>query len=112
MLTVAVAGTFACDRGWPRACMAVYTLALAGLQPYDVSYVEAHGSGTAVGDPIEGQALNAVYSVDRTTPLVVGSASGATALIGATRLRCRTTLKYEFLRIVLIQALKFVPGRN
>jgi len=48
-------------------------LAAAGLQPEDVSYVEAHGSGTPVGDPIEGQALQAVYGQGRRTPWLIGS---------------------------------------
>jgi len=41
------------------------TLANAGLQPADVQYVEAHGSGTALGDPIELGALGAVFSKGR-----------------------------------------------
>jgi acyl transferase domain-containing protein/7-keto-8-aminopelargonate synthetase-like enzyme len=49
-------------------------LAAAGLEPYEISYVEAHGSGTVAGDPIEGRALQAIYEGGRTTPLVVGSA--------------------------------------
>jgi len=30
-----------------------------------VSYIEAHGTGTALGDPIEFGALKAVYGADR-----------------------------------------------
>lgn len=48
-------------------------LAAASLQPQDVSYIEAHGSGTPVGDPVEGSALQAVYGANRTAPWLVGS---------------------------------------
>ena len=48
-------------------------LADAGLSPADVGYVEAHGTGTALGDPIEVEALQAVYAEDRTTLLRLGS---------------------------------------
>ena len=48
-------------------------LAVAGVQPEEVSYVEAHGSGTPVGDPIEGRALQAVYGQGRRTPWLLGS---------------------------------------
>ncbi len=48
-------------------------LSSAGLEAQDVTYIEAHGSGTPVGDPIEGQALQAVYGEGRTTPWVIGS---------------------------------------
>jgi myxalamid-type polyketide synthase MxaB len=44
-----------------------------GVNPTQVSYVEAHGSGTALGDPIEVEALTAVYGRNRQTPLVIGS---------------------------------------
>ncbi len=34
--------------------------ARAGVRPHDVSYIEAHGPGTPVGDPIEAASLSAV----------------------------------------------------
>ncbi|MBW4722194.1 type I polyketide synthase [Saccharothrix obliqua] len=43
----------------------------AGVAPHEVDYVELHGTGTAVGDPVEAQALAAAYGADRT--LLVGS---------------------------------------
>lgn len=47
-------------------------LADAGLSPDDIGYVEAHGTGTELGDPIEVQALGAVFG-KRTSPVVIGS---------------------------------------
>ena len=48
-------------------------LANADVQANDVSYVETHGTGTALGDPIEVQALGAVLGKERATPLALGS---------------------------------------
>ncbi|MFE9857850.1 HAD-IIIC family phosphatase [Streptomyces sp. NPDC005780] len=47
----------------------------AGLLPGDLDYVETHGTGTALGDPIEGRALARVFGSGRPAdrPLLVGS---------------------------------------
>ena len=46
--------------------------ARAGLSPSDFDYVEAHATGTQVGDPIEGNAIGeALGGPDRKTPLRV-----------------------------------------
>jgi acyl transferase domain-containing protein/acyl-CoA synthetase (AMP-forming)/AMP-acid ligase II/thioesterase domain-containing protein len=47
----------------------------AGWQPSDVQFVETHGTGTRLGDPIEAEALGAVYGAGRdpSAPLVLGA---------------------------------------
>jgi acyl transferase domain-containing protein/acyl carrier protein len=49
----------------------------AGLAPRSIQYIEAHGTGTAVGDPIEARALGTVLSSDRPT--------GQSCLIGSVK---------------------------
>lgn len=47
----------------------------AGVKPSQIQYIEAHGTGTSLGDPIEVSALGRVLSQDRSwnNPLTIGS---------------------------------------
>ncbi|MDE2969954.1 MAG: type I polyketide synthase, partial [Chloroflexota bacterium] len=53
----------------------VEALRVAGIEPSEVDYLEAHGTGTEVGDPIELNAAAEIYGKGRaeTNPLLVGS---------------------------------------
>ncbi len=49
----------------------------AGLKPEDISVVEAHGSGSLAGDPIEYESILQVFGgPTRSTPLSIGSVKG------------------------------------
>ncbi|MCP4347732.1 MAG: type I polyketide synthase [Desulfobacterales bacterium] len=52
-----------------------HALKFAGIEPSQVNYVEMHGTGTSLGDPIEVRALGAVLSEGRSEdrPLMIGS---------------------------------------
>ncbi|XP_030748271.1 fatty acid synthase-like [Sitophilus oryzae] len=43
------------------------------VKPYEISYMEAHGTGTKVGDPEELQAIEEVFLPQRKSPLLIGS---------------------------------------
>jgi acyl transferase domain-containing protein/NAD(P)-dependent dehydrogenase (short-subunit alcohol dehydrogenase family)/acyl carrier protein len=46
----------------------------AGIEAWQVGYVEAHGTGTELGDPIEAEALGAVFGAEpRGKKLLIGS---------------------------------------
>ena len=66
----------------------------AGVRPGDVSYIEAHGTGTSLGDPIEVDALARVFgdAEPRSTPCAIGSVKSnvghceaAAGLVGLTK---------------------------
>lgn len=63
----------------------------AGLNPADTDFIECHGTGTPVGDPIEVDALSRIFRPRAGSPLLIGSvktnlghseaASGLTSII-------------------------------
>jgi acyl transferase domain-containing protein/acyl-CoA synthetase (AMP-forming)/AMP-acid ligase II/acyl carrier protein len=59
----------------PRAQEALLrdAYARAGIEPSRVSFIEAHGSGTALGDRVEAGALGAVIGAGRERPCPIGS---------------------------------------
>ncbi|HVT97874.1 MAG TPA: SDR family NAD(P)-dependent oxidoreductase [Acidobacteriaceae bacterium] len=48
-------------------------LADAGVQPADVGYIETHGTGTPLGDPIEVEAIAAIFKGTRRAPCTLGA---------------------------------------
>ncbi|KAJ8018360.1 Fatty acid synthase [Holothuria leucospilota] len=50
-------------------------LSETGISPDEVEYIEAHGTGTRTGDPIEANAIHEVFCQNRTkdNPLLIGS---------------------------------------
>ena len=77
----------------------------AGVEARDVQYVEAHGTGTRLGDPIELNALRAVYgNTKRESQLLIGAVkSNIGHLEGAAGLT-------GFLKTILVLQKKSVPA--
>ncbi|UTX07098.1 type I polyketide synthase [Bacillus inaquosorum] len=48
-------------------------IADAGIEPETISYVETHGTGTALGDPIEIEALTKAFQTNKTAFCRIGS---------------------------------------
>jgi acyl transferase domain-containing protein len=47
---------------------------MADIEPESVSYIEAHGTGTIIGDPIEMKALNQAFNTQKKSFCAIGSA--------------------------------------
>nr|CBK62724.1 tmpA [Pseudoalteromonas sp. SANK 73390] len=80
----------------PAAQEAVITQALhhANVSPQDISYLEAHGTGTSLGDPIEVAALNKAFASDGSSDVVcaigsvksnIGHCESAAGIAGLTK---------------------------
>jgi acyl transferase domain-containing protein/acyl carrier protein len=79
-------------------------LVRAGLKPKEVGFIEAHGTGTQLGDPLEVRALGAVFGADRDAarPLLLGSvktnighlesAAGVASLVKLVLALCHRTI--------------------
>ncbi|PFH50123.1 hypothetical protein AMATHDRAFT_86017 [Amanita thiersii Skay4041] len=71
-------------------------LRAARVQPSEVQIIEAHGTGTVVGDAMEAEAIRTVYSDrDESNPLYIsasktmlGHCHGAAALVGMLKVLC------------------------
>jgi acyl transferase domain-containing protein/acyl carrier protein len=59
--------------GFSQQAVIRRALADADVKSLEIDYIEAHGTGTSLGDPIEGNALGNVFR-QRERPLILGSA--------------------------------------
>lgn len=64
-------GGFTVPNGISQQKLIQDALIRSGLNIDDIDYIEAHGSGTKLGDPLEISALNEVFK-DRARPLYIG----------------------------------------
>jgi acyl transferase domain-containing protein len=67
-------GSLTAPNGPAQEAVVRDALRLAGLTPGDVGYIETHGTGTQLGDPLEINALGAVFAErNGRKPVMVGS---------------------------------------
>jgi acyl transferase domain-containing protein len=88
-------GSLTAPNGPAQEAVIREALVRAGLEPHDVGYIEAHGTGTELGDPLEVQALGAVFAEGRdpATPMWLASVKtnlghleGAAGVVGLIKL--------------------------
>ncbi|WP_206310942.1 type I polyketide synthase [Streptomyces sp. A1499] len=60
-------------------------MALGDVAPHTVGYVETHGTGTRIGDPIEIEALRSAYGVPAGTPADGGVWAGRRVALGSAK---------------------------
>jgi len=79
--------------------------ARAGIAPHEVDYVEAHATGTQIGDRIEGNAIGEVYGgLERREPLRLASVKSNVGHMEASAFHC------SLLKVVLMmQRRTFAP---
>ena len=61
---------------WAQQQVAATAYQAAGIVPEQISFIEAHGTGTLLGDMIEAKALAHVHRSRRDTPCAIGSIKG------------------------------------
>jgi acyl transferase domain-containing protein/acyl carrier protein len=68
-------GGLTVPNGLSQANVIRQALLNGGVKPSQVGYIEAHGTGTSLGDPIEVEAIGAVFgeSHSQESPLLIGS---------------------------------------
>ena len=85
-----------------QAEAAAEAVALAGVEPQTISYIETHGTGTPIGDPIELSALSQVYGDAEKKSIGIGSvktniAHTDTAAAGASVIKVVEALRHKVL---------------
>ncbi|MEU6479297.1 beta-ketoacyl synthase N-terminal-like domain-containing protein [Streptomyces sp. NPDC047017] len=61
---------------WSQEQVVATACKRAGVQPREISFIEAHGTGTALGDTIECAALGSLHGEGREEPCAIGSVKG------------------------------------
>ncbi|GEM_PF-3640534 len=65
---------FTAPNGHAQVALIEEALAQANCQAHDIDFIEAHGTGTALGDPVETRALSTVFQNKKASePLIIGS---------------------------------------
>ncbi|KAJ8030346.1 Fatty acid synthase [Holothuria leucospilota] len=80
-------------------------LSETGISPDEIEYIEAHGTGTRAGDPIEANAIHRVFCQNRTkdNPLLIGSVK-----TNMGHSECAAGL-ISILKVLMIMSKGFIP---